>query len=267
MPRKNSTRLDDKEYFSTGETAELCAVTPNTVLKWVMAGKIPASRTPGGHHRIHRNAIEAIRQARGNPLPTPKIETSKPFLFCWEFNSQGGVIRDGCRECIVYRSRSGRCFEMTNLPEEAGHARLYCRKSCEECQYYEMVKGQQPNVLIVTNQAHLQSALASQASEFDCQLRFTSCEYHTSMVIESFRPDYLVIDCSFGTDRSRELARHLSDDPRIPLARIIMVGEPNGLPTQCDHLVFGFITRPFTMIVLAEMIKGLQNDNKYSMGL
>ncbi|MCP4567086.1 MAG: excisionase family DNA-binding protein [FCB group bacterium] len=260
MAKNNSTRIDDKEYFTTGEAARLCAVTPNTVLKWVMAGKIPASRTPGGHHRIHRSDIEAIGRSR---LSVPRrLETniSKPFQFCWEYNSKGGNLPKGCRECIVYRSRSGRCFEMANLPTEAGHAKLFCQKSCEDCEYYEMVRGHLPNLLIVTNQTQLQSTLLSQVTDFECNMRFTSCEYQCSMMIESFRPDYLVVDCSFGLERSRELALHLSEDPRIPYARIILVGEPNGFPQECDHMVFGFVTRPFTMDVLSEMIGGLQGD-------
>jgi excisionase family DNA binding protein len=47
-----------REFITTGQAASLCSVTPDTVLKWIKAGKIPASRTPGGHYRISRSDVE-----------------------------------------------------------------------------------------------------------------------------------------------------------------------------------------------------------------
>jgi excisionase family DNA binding protein len=44
-----------KNYITTGEAAALFGVEPDTVLRWIKSGYIPASRTPGGHYRIHRN--------------------------------------------------------------------------------------------------------------------------------------------------------------------------------------------------------------------
>lgn len=40
------------------EVAELFDVETDTVLDWARAGKLPAVRTPGGHWRFDRAAVE-----------------------------------------------------------------------------------------------------------------------------------------------------------------------------------------------------------------
>jgi excisionase family DNA binding protein len=262
MKNNISINLPDKEYFTTGETASICAVTPDTVLKWVQAGKIAANRTPGGHHRIHRSALLEVLKARRHEPSPPKEVSRKPFQYCWEFNATNGNIQDGCRKCIVYRSRAGRCFEMAKLPSEAGHSRVFCTKSCDECEYYEMILGHKPNLLVVTDRDDLRTALEEESKEVDCNIRFTHCEYHCSMVIESFSPDWVAIDCSFGPQRSREFAKNISEDPRIPYTRIVLAGEPKAQLEGCDHIVFAFMQRPFTMAGLNDLIGGLSEDGK-----
>ncbi len=248
--------LPKKDFFTTGEAAAICAVTPNAVLKWVTAGKIEANRTPGGHYRIPRRALKRLLdgKTRGSEVPEPP----KPFQYCWEFNANSGNIRDGCRECIVYRSRAGRCYEMAKLPNETGHSRLFCDQSCAECKYYELARGTTPNILIATDRPDLVAAIKAQAEKVNCNLNFTDCEYHCSMLVESFTPDYIVIDCSFGSDRSREFARHLFEDPRIPYSRIILAGHPRDLPKECDQMVFAFIQRPLTLAAMKGLITGLE---------
>jgi excisionase family DNA binding protein len=44
----------NKKPYTTGEVASLCNVTINAVKKWIVADKIKAFRTPGGHYRINR---------------------------------------------------------------------------------------------------------------------------------------------------------------------------------------------------------------------
>lgn len=257
MTDNSKTTLPDKEYFTTGEAAVICAVTPNAVLKWVSAGRLSANRTPGGHHRIPRQAL--LELLKGQSRVSSDLSGEKPFQFCWEFNAKSGKIQKGCLECIVYRSRTGRCYEMAKLPNETGHSKLFCDRSCEDCKYYEMIRGRTPNILLAIDLPQLQSSLELQSADMDCHLRFTDCEYHCSMIIESFRPDYVVIDCSIGPDRSREFAQNLSEDPRIPFARIILAGNRQDLPEECDHLVFAFITRPLTISTISELIGGLQS--------
>ncbi|MCX8043907.1 MAG: HD domain-containing protein [Desulfobacterota bacterium] len=47
-----------KEILSTREAATLLNVTPQTIKNYIYAGKLPALKTPGGHHRIRRIDLE-----------------------------------------------------------------------------------------------------------------------------------------------------------------------------------------------------------------
>ncbi len=123
-----------KNYLSTGEAAAIFDVNPDTVLRWIKSGEIPAIRTPGGHYRIHRNVF--LTKMIKDKSTEKKNESLTPFSYCWEFNSESGIIRSECKECIVYKSQASRCYELSKLPVPAGHAKLFCSESCEECQYF-----------------------------------------------------------------------------------------------------------------------------------
>jgi len=111
----------------------LCSVTPDTVLKWVNSGKLPAHRTPGGHCRIHRVALFEFLSKR------PPRGGRDAYQFCWEFNRKDSGIRQACRSCLVYRARASRCYEMAQELEDDGSAKLICRTPCKECEFYEIV--------------------------------------------------------------------------------------------------------------------------------
>ncbi|MFH1372530.1 MAG: helix-turn-helix domain-containing protein [bacterium] len=254
MAKKRSLLPVTKELLSTGDVAALCSVTPDTVLKWIRGGKIPATRTPGGHHRIRVRALDTLLD---RDMPKPANRSESGFVYCWEFNSDSGFLPDECRSCIVYRSGTQRCYEMSDLPSEAGHARLYCQHSCDDCDYYRMVKGQRPNILVVTDQQQLKTTLEGGTDGTRYNLKVTDCEYRCSMMIEDFRPDYVVIDCSLGTERSREFALLLYEDPRLPLVRVVLVGNGHLLPTECDRLVYALVDHSFTSETLADLVSGV----------
>ena len=46
--------MSDEKPLSTGDVARLLQVTAVAVLRWIRAGKLPASRIPGGRYRIAR---------------------------------------------------------------------------------------------------------------------------------------------------------------------------------------------------------------------
>lgn len=53
--------IDNGDPLMTpGEVARLMRVNPKTVTRWVAAGRIPATRTPGGHVRIRRSVVLAL---------------------------------------------------------------------------------------------------------------------------------------------------------------------------------------------------------------
>ena len=244
----------EEKYLTTGETAKLCSVTPDTVLKWVRAGKVPAQRTPGGHNRIPVSALTAL--TRRSALSREQRLGDPAYQFCWEFHSTGGMIQDGCQKCIVYRSRSRRCYEMTNLPSGAGYVGLYCTGNCDVCEYFKMVRGQRPNVLVITDRASLRESLQDSSAEADFNLKVADCEYRCSMLVERFRPDYVVIDCAIGAERSGEFARLLYEDSRIPFVRIVLAGQRKALPKECDREIYALIGQNFTIATLSQLIQG-----------
>jgi DNA-binding NtrC family response regulator len=116
------------------------------------------------------------------------------------------------------------------------------------------MKGQQINLLVVTDQTLMYSSPPTDTPNPGYNLRFTDCEYKFSMQVERYRPDYVIIDCSMGKRRAREFARNISADPRIPFVRIVLVGDPNDFPRECDKEVFASVQRPFTTKVLDELL-------------
>ncbi len=49
-----------KGYLTTFQAADILAVTPDSILKWIKSGKLKARRTPGGHYSISRQKIELL---------------------------------------------------------------------------------------------------------------------------------------------------------------------------------------------------------------
>ena len=47
-------------YLRVGEAAELLQVSPKTVCRWAMDGKLPFQRTLGGHRRYPEEAIREL---------------------------------------------------------------------------------------------------------------------------------------------------------------------------------------------------------------
>lgn len=47
-------------YLKTAQVADLLHVSPKTVTRWAKEGKLPHSRTLGGHRRFPAQAIEDL---------------------------------------------------------------------------------------------------------------------------------------------------------------------------------------------------------------
>lgn len=254
MPDSTVT-IPDKEYFTTGEVASFCSVTVDAVRKWLQAGKIRAEHTPGGHHRIQRTHLLAFLKAQQEL--TRKELKKKPFQFCWEFHAKPDGMYNECHQCLAYQSRARRCYELAKLPAEAGHAKLFCTSTCEECEYYRMVREERPTVLVVTDRPDVEASLTSQAGEFNCFLRFVNNEYRCATLFESYCPNYIVVDFSDGRDRAIRLAMELSRDPRISSSRIILSCNTSNLPQECERIAHAIITDRYTMQTLFDIMGGL----------
>ncbi len=165
---------------------------------------------------------------------------------CWSFHAKGGKINEDCEECLVYKARALRCFEMSHLSEDSGHGKRFCRSSCAECDYYRHLKGHAARVLVLTENPDVGAELRGSTSE---QLEFDVAEtgYELANTMASFEPDLVVIDCAIGNQRAGRIANRLLDDPRARLVRIVLSSGPDGWPEDCPDDRFVKINGPPTL--------------------
>ena len=253
----------NSRMLTTGQAAKLCSVTPDTVLKWIHSGALPARRTAGGHHRIDQQDLtQFVGPTRQNevdkePAPVEPSETSSTH-YCWEYNN-GGEVPAGCQECVVYKMRAQRCYEVAKLEPEIGHTKTYCEGDCLDCDYYRHVHLQGTNVMVLTEDEELIQKLKGEKNEAPYSLEITECEYSCSALVDTFRPDYVVVDCAFGPERSGDICNHLAQDPRLPYVRVVMAVNEGMFPTGCDKNIFARMQRPFDVSDITECIHRAQN--------
>lgn len=247
-----------EKYLTTGQAAIRCSVSPDTVLKWIRAGILPARRTAGGHHRIDERDLERFldqpdASTKEAPRPTPK----RQVRYCWEYNGNGKLL-PGCKECAVYLMRAQRCYEVAKLAPDASHPKTFCKKTCEECDYFKQVQEQSTNVLVVTDDLKLTDELKNTAGEAGFNVEIADCEYTCSSKVTNFRPDYAIVDCSLGPNTSRDITKHLNEDPRVPFVKVVLAGNEGEFPNECEKVVFARIKRPFGIEDIRECIDGIK---------
>jgi excisionase family DNA binding protein len=247
------------QHLTTGEAAGLCSVKPDTVLKWIKKGQLRAAKTAGGHHRIQYRDLQSFIQAYrvGGEIPPPENGIAQA-LRCWEFFSEQGVVRNACKECVVYRVRAAWCFEMLGLGKEVGHAKLFCQNSCEDCAYYRRVKGLKINVLVVSQDKDLMRSLAGEESE-DLSLRFVPNGYEASAVIHDFRPAFAVVDRDLIPDGGKELVERLTTDSRVPGLKIILAvpGVGRRQRKESEKGAIGVLVKPFGLDQVTAVVNRL----------
>lgn len=244
------------KFLSTGQAAKVCSVTSDTILKWIRSGHLPARRTPGGHHRIDRHDLDQLMQSARAPRRSDPHAADLPQpRYCWEFKG-GGTLIDACRECAVYELRAQRCYEVIKLEPDVGHRRVFCDTTCDDCDFFRHVHGQETNYLVVSNDQDLVVPLRRDASRAGINLQITDDQYACSAAIESFRPDYAVVDCALGARISANVTTNLAQDRRVPFVRIIHAGADGAFPDDCENVVFARISRPFGVDELTECALG-----------
>ncbi len=254
----------NSRMLTTGQAAKLCSVTPDTVLKWIRSGSLSARRTAGGHHRIDERDLERFlvpsEALEAMPLDTDSAAApaSGVMRYCWEYNGKGN-LPSGCEDCAVYQLRAQRCYEVAKLAKDIGHTKLFCKDDCLDCDYYRHVHLQDLNVMVVTEDQTLIAALEKDKQTAPYSLEITNCEYTCSALVDSFRPDYVVLDCAFGSERSADICNHLVEDPRLPYVRVVLAVEQGQFPKGCNKQTFARITRPFDVSNITECIHGAQN--------
>ncbi len=250
----------DSEFLTTGQAARLCSVTRDTVLKWIRAGRVPAQRTPGGHHRILRRDLElAVRSSeveRGKPQCDP---AQVSFHYCWEY-FENGDLPHLCARCSVYLSRAHRCYELARTGSQTGYHGALCESDCGDCEYFQKVAGQDLHLLILTDDPDLNSELQSSVAKARFDLVVASCEYDCSAVLNRFKPDYVIIDSALGIPFIQHIVRHLADDFRLPVLRLIVAGDERVLPEDCTSGIFARIQRPFTVDMVNACLESLRGQ-------
>lgn len=248
-----------KDYFTTTEAARLLAVAPDTVLKWVKAGKVKSYRTLGGHFRIPATELDGLATTARAPRLTTETEGVQPVRhqYCWEYLAAGGDIKSECRECITFKSRASRCYELKDLPGGLGCFNLMCDTVCEECEYFKLVSGQGLNILVLSERESVISGFDRRQRYAGLRIRIVTSEYEAASMIQQFRPDYVVVDCSYGKKRTATICNSLFGDIRIPVARIILASRTRRIQDYCDKEVFGWIRKPFAVEQLRQLIQGV----------
>jgi len=75
-----------KNFYTTGEVAELCNVSPTTIFRAIINNHLKAATTPGGHFRIPRAELETFLSK--NNLSTQLPETAIKRILIVEDNAQ-----------------------------------------------------------------------------------------------------------------------------------------------------------------------------------
>ena len=246
----NRMKPESRNWLTSGQAAQMCAVTPATILNWIRTGKLEGVRTPGGHFRIKLEKLQPL-MGEGQPhnlsLKRPPQEAP---LRCWEYLGEAGTVRDECLSCVVYRVRASFCFQIATLGIDSDQARRVCPTSCDDCAYYRRVTGLPTNVLIVSSDQELKERLEGQGGE-GIVLRFATNAYEASAAVESFLPAFAVVDLETTAARENGLLESLCRDPRLPgLKTVVAVrqgrskrrGGLNGSP-----FVAGRLEKPFDL--------------------
>lgn len=222
----------DSELLTTGEVARLCGVTPDAVLKWIKRGRLPATRTPGGHYRVTRADCTSLGIGEPNgrtapieveDVPLEESPVADDSMRCWEYFSTQGVPRDICRTCLVYRARAQYCYKLAALGEQAGHRRTFCTtNSCEDCPFFRAGHGLATSVLVLTRDESLMQNLRTGVDERRVSLRFARSGYEASAAVGDLCPAVIVMDSDLAEVRDGGLPDTIRRDERVPGVGVII---------------------------------------------
>jgi excisionase family DNA binding protein len=258
--------------LTTGQAAKLCAVTPDTVLKWIKKGRLAATRTAGGHYRVALPDLEPFMAGFGQKSPAASgpvevravppnggTKEEQEEVPCWEFLSNEGELRDGCRQCVVYRVRATRCFLMAGLESDVGHAHEFCEGSCEDCVYFRRIQGLSTQVLMISADEDLVSRI-DWSGDDSVSLRFARNGYEASAMIQDFRPEIAIIDMEGLPDQGFGLLDSIAADPRVPHIRVVLAIPPDTMPRMLQRprhrLVVSMLEKPHICDHIEEVVKG-----------
>jgi excisionase family DNA binding protein len=116
-----------RRALTTGQAAEYCFVTSDTIANWIRSGLLPAQRTAGGQYRILAEDLLAFMTAKGMRTDALR-EEADARVPCWEFHAN----ETRCDECIVRHLKALDCFKVMGMRSSV------CRpnRDCTDCEYF-----------------------------------------------------------------------------------------------------------------------------------
>ncbi len=248
---------ENRQLLATGQAAELCSVKPDTIRKWIKRGRLKTVRTAGGHHRIALAELAPYITRRGcvESEASQQNRSSVQRLRCWEYLSDRGTIREECLRCVVYRIRAAWCFSVATMEQELGHSRKFCTASCQDCMYYQRVRADTTNIIVISPAGRRLVETTGGQTE-DLELRFATNAYEASAMVNDFRPAFVILDQAADGLESG-LLESLARDPRIFGLKVILArprgnaGVKKGVPAD---LIDGELEVPFTISQLRDAL-------------
>ncbi len=176
---------------------------------------------------------------------------------CWEHNNRGKPA-DGCTDCVVYKMRAQRCYDVAKLTPDIGHNRLFCKGTCQECDYYRRVHHKASSVLVITDDPVLAASIKRDEETTSCTFEVTDSEADFSVLVDHFKANTLVIDCSLGPKRIRSIYNHLLKNPRSPHVRVILAANRGEVPPEYNGKAFARLDKPFRALDIDKRLSEIQ---------
>lgn len=212
--------------LSTGQVAKLCGVKADTVLKWIRDGKVRATRTYGGHFRIHADDASALLSRRQNTTAlrvfnnTPSAP-AREHLRCWEYMPCGAGTPGDCHRCAVYLTRAAWCFELRRLTAGCGQMAVYCDTTCADCTYFRHVTSSLTEVLIVTSDSDVEQSLRTEHQGL--RLTFAHNAYEAGARVATSKPAFAVLDLDPASCEQWQLLIDFQKDRQTRGIHVILV--------------------------------------------
>ena len=249
----------------TGEVAKLCGVTPDAVLKWIKKGKLPATRTAGGHYRVSREACAALGLCDSNGDDPVGANGERAPQRCWEYFGQPSAPPESCLNCLVYQARAQHCYRLATLGKEAGHRHDFCKTDCIDCPFYRACHGMATTVLVITRDEALRSRLEQDTDTRRVSLRFARSGYESATLIGTFRPAVAVMDSDLPEVRDGRLLESILGDERIPGVKVFVARRERD-EEAVGKLAVPTLAAPFTAERIEQLVESVVGTGRRAAG-
>ena len=176
---------------------------------------------------------------------------------CWEYFCQNLAPPETCTDCVVYRARIEKCYEVAELGETIGHSRQFCRTTCQNCSFFRACKGLASAVLVVTCDEALIDRLTAQGDSAAVVLRFARSGYESSSLVETFHPCAVVMDSALPEMQDGRLVNSIMEDQRMLGVKVIIaVRKGDRITAGPDALV---ISAPFTLQKIERLVQAAEH--------